>query len=398
MRIQTKDKKLCCGCTACEAICSHQAITMKPDGLGFLYPEIDDDRCVDCGLCNKVCQFTPDYNHWGNYDLPNVFGARNNNADIVARSQSGAMFFTFSEHCLEQGYVVYGAVLDNNFRAVRHARATTKAERNSMLNSKYIQSDMRGVYSQVRKDLKQGYKVLFSGTPCQVAGLKSFVGKRQQDNLLTIDIVCHAVPSPAVWASYVDYVERKNKSKIKDVRFRDKRYGQSQHFETFSLFNGRFLKKGIFSNMFGQHYIVRESCSNCPFTNMHRVGDVTIGDYWGWHEKHTEFNDDFGVSLVIVNSDKGKELLSACQEQLDIVTSNTTECLQPQLIAPMTPSPQYDDFTQRFITRGFEHVAGRYKYIGWRKKVKDTIAFIKNTIKNIIGENAAHALGRLLRK
>lgn len=384
MRISITNKKDCCGCTACENVCTHHAISMQADDLGFLYPHIDNALCVDCGLCGKVCQFRENYNRWDNYGTPKVYAIRNKHQEVLAGSQSGAAFYTFSEYCLRQGYILYGAVLDQTFK-VKHQRGKTTDDRDKMLFSKYVQSDMQGVFKEVKDDLKAGEKVLFSGTPCQIAGLKAFLGHQYQQNLLTIDLVCHAVPSPAVWKAYIDWIEKKFASKIEEVRFRDKQYGWNTHFETFRLANGKFLKRSTFQSLFYAHYMVRESCSNCHFTNLSRVGDVTIGDFWGWFNISDRFRDNKGVSLLFVNSEKGKELLDVCTSELDVIESNTIDCLQPQLQAPIQLSPQYKQFASDFAQYGFEYIGKKYADLGWRHKRDKGIFFMKRVIKKLIG-------------
>lgn len=368
MSINITDIKNCCGCTACEAVCAHNAISMREDEFGFLYPVVDNGKCIECRLCEKVCQFKKDYNRYNNFEKPEVYAIRNKDLKILSRSQSGAAFQTFSSYCLGQGYIIYGAILGKEYRIIRHSRATSMQERDAMLLSKYAQSNMLGVYKQVKQDLKNGDKVLFSGTPCQVAGLKSYLGKKLiGENLIAIDLVCHCVASPKVWCDYLDWTERKYHSKIINACFRDKRYGQSVSFETFKLANGKFIKTRLYLDMFFGHHIVRESCSNCPFTNTRRVGDLTIGDFWGWHNKRKEFDDDYGISLLLVNSNKGKQMLNACQSSLEILPSDTTECMQPQLKKPTSLFPQHAQFKAEYAKHSFEYVAKKYGFIGWKK-------------------------------
>ena len=226
----------CCGCTACASICSHDAISMKPDTLGFLYPEVDMEKCVDCGLCEKVCAFNDNYDTSLNLSQPDVYAARHKNMKEIEASQSGAAFVALSDWILEQGGVVYGAGYSEHFRVV-HKRATTKKERDEFRGSKYVQSDLNIVFRQVKDDLKMGLLVLFSGTPCQTAGLSSYIGGRLRDNLYLMDIVCHGVPGPFVWKDYLRYLEQKEKMSITAVNFRDKsKAGWRSHVESF-IFN-----------------------------------------------------------------------------------------------------------------------------------------------------------------
>ena len=172
--IKITDKSACCGCSACASICAHKAITMKPDGMGFLYPEVDESKCVDCGLCNQVCAFNSTYDKSQNLASPDVYAVRHKDMDEIETSRSGAVFIALSDWILEQGGIVYGAGYEGHFSVV-HKRAVSKEERNEFKGSKYVQSDLKDTFLQVKKDLKQGYKVMFSGTPCQTSGLLSYL-------------------------------------------------------------------------------------------------------------------------------------------------------------------------------------------------------------------------------
>lgn len=228
----------CCGCSACASVCSKNAIVMKPDALGFLYPFVDEAKCVDCGLCEKVCSFNDHYDVSLNLSQPLAYGARHKNAEEVASSRSGAAFIAISDYILENGGVVYGAGYADHFRVV-HKRAINKEERNEFKGSKYVQSDMNTVFREVKKDLKAGLVVLFSGTPCQTSGLNAFVGKQLRKNLFLVDIVCHGVPGPYLWRDYIAYLEKIQGSPIVWVNFRDKqKYGWRAHLESFIFKNG----------------------------------------------------------------------------------------------------------------------------------------------------------------
>lgn len=227
------DKSDCSGCTACESICPKEAIILKPDAMGFLYPEINADLCVDCGLCDKVCAFNDHYDTSNNLDIPEIYGARHKDMNEIESSRSGAAFIAISDYILEKGGVVYGAGWGNHFSVV-HKCATTPSERDEFKGSKYVQSDVRGIFKRVRSDLKAGKLVLFSGTPCQTAGLNAFIGKKLRENLILLDIVCHGVPGPRVWDEYLKYLEKKEKRQLVRVNFRDKSlFGWAAHRETF---------------------------------------------------------------------------------------------------------------------------------------------------------------------
>ena len=240
--IKIEKKEECCGCTACASICAHDAISMQPDALGFLYPVVDETKCVECGLCEKVCAFNDYYDTGLNFDKPLAYGARHKDMQEVETSRSGAAFIAISDYILENGGVVYGVGYAEHFRVV-HKRATTKEERNEFKGSKYVQSDMNTVFRQVKKDLRDGLTVLFSGTPCQTSGLHSYVGKHLRKNLFLVDIVCHGVPGPYLWRDYLNYLEKIQGSPIVWVNFRDKqKYGWRAHLESFIFKNGGGVK------------------------------------------------------------------------------------------------------------------------------------------------------------
>lgn len=235
--IKITNKEDCCGCTACASICPHDAITMEPDVLGFLYPKVNLEKCTECGLCEKVCAFNDNYDKTDNLEKIHAYGARHKDLSQVERSRSGAAFVAISDYILEHGGVVYGAGYESHFRVV-HKRAVSKEERDEFRGSKYVQSDLTGVFKQVRKDLKEGLTVLFTGTPCQTAGLHSFISKKLREKLFLVDIICHGVPSPYIWRDYLDYLEKQNSAEITYVNFRDKQqFGWKDHHETFK-FNG----------------------------------------------------------------------------------------------------------------------------------------------------------------
>lgn len=235
--IKITDSKDCCGCTACASICTHDAIKMEPDGLGFLYPKVDESKCVECGLCEKVCQFNDNYDKTLNYPTPIAYAARHKDVEEIMKSRSGAVFVALSDYILEQGGIIYGAGYKDHFR-VAHKRATNKTERDEFRGSKYVQSDLRGVFKLVKEDLKNGMTVLFTGTPCQTSGLNAYVGKKLRQKLILVDIVCHGVPGPYIWRDYIAFLEKKQGKKIIVVNFRDKAlFGWRDHKESY-LFEG----------------------------------------------------------------------------------------------------------------------------------------------------------------
>lgn len=386
--IQITNPADCCGCTACASVCVHNAITMQPDALGFLYPVVDKDKCTDCGLCEKVCAFNDNYDTSLNLPRPEAYAARHKDMSEVETSRSGAAFIAISDWILKHDGVVYGAGYADHFRVV-HKRATTKEERNEFKGSKYVQSDLTGVFRQVKQDLKGGKIVLFSGTPCQTSGLNSYVGKKLRENLYLLDIVCHGVPGPKLWDSYLCYLEKEQGDKISWVNFRDKQaYGWAAHHETFKFVNGGGDKMS-FTYSFYQHITFRYSCGKCHFCNTRRPSDITIADYWGWQKTDPNINkDDKGVSLVFVNTEKGRRLFEAVKNDLDFIPAKIENCIQPNLQHPSEIHPKRMDFERDFAKHGFKYVMYHYGDVGWRyriRKIKRDIIFnIKIVLKKIL--------------
>ena len=387
--IQINDPIDCCGCSACASVCAHGAITMKPDALGFLYPMVNTDKCTGCGLCEKVCAFHDDYDRSLNLLQPTAYGARHKEIKEMESSRSGAAFIALSDYIMGQGGVVYGAGYTDHFRVV-HKRANTKEQRNEFKGSKYVQSDLGDTFRQVKQDLKAGLTVLFSGTPCQTAGLHSFVGSRLRDNLILVDIVCHGVPSPYIWRDYIKYLEGKANAEIVHVDFREKEQcGWRAHKEAFRYSDTKRGKeiKETYTHLFYKHIMFRHSCGVCKYTNLQRPSDITIADFWGWEKTNPTANsDDKGLSLVLCNTEKGRQLFESVKERMNIFPAELSNCMQPNLKQPSAIHPQRMDFERDYARKGFVYVMKRYGNIGWRYKVERYMGKIKRAIKRIIGK------------
>ncbi len=337
MTVALKAKRDCCGCTACETICPHDAIEMQADSLGFFYPMVDSEKCVDCGICERVCQFNDNYNRSSNDGSKHVYAMRSSSSDDLLKSQSGAAFHSIAKSLIADGYYVCGAGFDKDFTA-KHKIVNDITNLQELRGSKYVQSNLQGIYIQIKNLLNDSGKVLFAGTPCQVSGLLSVLSETQKQSLLSIDIICHSVPSPRAWQMYVKWVEKKYDKKVLRVNYRDKRFGWKSCRETFYFDDGSEISRDSFRHfmMSASHFATRTSCANCPFTNMKRPGDITVGDFWGWEKFHEEFNDNQGVSLVLVNSSKGEKVINGILSKVLSVESNMEECHQPQLEHPIT--------------------------------------------------------------
>lgn len=356
-------KSECSGCTACQAICPHDAINMVPDSLGFKYPYINTENCINCGLCEKVCAFSEDYDKSLNLDSPEAYASRYKDINHILTSQSGAAFVAISDYILERDGVVYGVGYDQHFY-VLHKRATNYEQRDEFKGSKYVQSDLTGIFKSVKEDLKQGKNVLFTGTPCQTAGLHSYIGRKHRSNLLLCDIVCHGVPGPNLWRDYIAYLEKKHKKRIIKVNFRDKDWGWSSHKESF-LFDGENFKR-TYRFLFYTNLGLRYSCTECKYTNLQRPSDITISDFWGYENSIPDFSvDNTGISLMIINTEKGKDVFEKIKHKMHTVKVDLNCCMQPNLISPTKIHPKRKEFEALYVKEGFEVAMRTFGNLGW---------------------------------
>lgn len=358
MYLKNSEKHTCSGCTACMNICKQNAIIMKEDEEGFKYPYINKELCIKCGACYNIC---PNIKHNKENYIIEAYGVKHKNEEERSTSRSGGVFVAISDYILNKNGVIYGAELKDDF-TVCHNRATNKEERDKFKGSKYIQSDMKDIIQKVKQDLKDGKKVLFSGTPCQIAGVKSAIPIVHRENLYTCDIVCHGVPSEKVFKDYLKYMEKVTKSKIQKVNFRDKRFGWSSHYETMTFEDGTEKTTEYFKNLFYRHNILRPSCHNCNYANAHRPADITIADFWGIDEINPEFYDEKGVSLVIINNLKGKEIFENIKEELEVMECTIEDCLKYTytLNQPTPKSENREKFWEDYFKKDFNYIIEKY--------------------------------------
>ena len=328
--IEIRDKKDCCGCSACVQKCPKQCISLKEDEEGFLYPVVEIETCIDCGLCEKVCPVL----HQGEERKPlKIYAAKNQNEEIRKQSSSGGVFTLLAEEVIKEGGVVFGARFDEEWE-VKHDFTETMEGLGAFRGSKYVQSRIEDNFQKVEAFLKQGRKVLFSGTPCQVAGLKRFL-RKEYDNLLTVDFVCHGVPSPGVWRRYLketklNIYKNKRNVDIENISFRDKQIGWKKY--CFSLKYSELgvdgekktnayvelARNNIYMKGFLADLYLRPSCYACPAKCGKSDSDITIGDLWGAPFILGQ-DDDKGTSLVFINEDISylKNNLSLWAKEID---------------------------------------------------------------------------------
>ncbi len=377
------DPSKCCGCAACANVCPKQCIVLKEDNKGFAYPVVDESNCVNCGLCERVCPVLYPYE---NKTPREVNAVINPDEETRLRSSSGGVFTALAEHILQIGGVVFGAAFDNNWRV--HHISIDKVDKLDLLRrSKYVQSRIGQTYSSAEEYLKKGSQVLFSGTPCQIAGLKHFL-RKEYDNLLCVDVVCHGVPSPLVWEKYLDTLTRpeggdgKNTvlsslnvaSPIGDITFRDKlngwqkfgfvvrRSGDQREPEKFGLSsiyaNNEIIRESHNENIYMRGFLknlyLRPSCFVCPSRSGRSASDLTLGDFWNINEVCPNLNDDKGISLVLVNTEKGDRILKMLNVKTQAVTYK--QALAGNTVLERSPRhpKQSDLFWKKFPTEGLE--------------------------------------------
>lgn len=314
-----------------------------------------------------------------NWKQPKVYAVQHIDECTRAASRSGGIFTAISDLIIKNNGIVYGCVLDENFKAV-HIRADNVENRNRMRGSKYIQSKIGDTYKNVKDDLAMGKKVLFSGTSCQIAGLKKYLGQ-EYDNLLCVDIVCHGVPSPKVWKAYLKWQENKNKSNVKAVDFRNKKdYGWRDHTETLLFENGQSVSSKIFTNLFYEHSILRPCCYECPYKSVMHPGDITIADYWGIEKAAPEFDDNKGVSLVLVNNELGEKVFDSVKDAIKWKETKLEDSMQPPLKAPFPKPEGRKVFWSDFANKSFNYIANKYAGFGVVNKLKRTLGKIKRKL------------------
>ena len=361
MYLNTLDKKECCGCTACLHICPKQCISMKQDDEGFLYPVIDKNICINCGLCEKVCPVTtPVYKN----KKGDVYAAYVKDISQRMQSTSGGIFYVVAEWVIKQGGIVYGAAFDVNFK-LRHIGVDVMQDLNKLRGSKYLQSDLGNVFSEIKTYLQQGRWVYFTGVGCQVAGLNAFL-RKEYDTLITSDLVCHGVPSQLMFDWYMDYLRKKEKGNIVSYSFRDcKGWGGCETYEYVSQIRGRGIKKlhgyflspYLYSFMWAFDY--RYSCYDCKFAKVPRQGDITLADYWGVKKFFRNLDVSKGVSLILINNKKGEFVWERIKYKIELHKSCLEDAAEKNgNLIHTTKMPEIRKYCYDLIRkRGYDSVA-----------------------------------------
>lgn len=381
------DKFKCCGCHACYNACPQNAIIMKKNELGFKYPVIDKEKCINCGLCQKVC---PILNKKEINNKPIAYACINKNEDVRKESSSGGVFTLIAERILELNGVVFGAEFDKDLNVI-HSYVENKEDLCRLRKSKYVQSNINDSYKIAKKFLSEDRYVLFTGTPCQIEGLYSYL-QNDYNKLYTQDIICHGVPSPTIWEKYKENLEKQKNIKIVNMNFRDKSNGWMSYFLKYTDSTNKeyyeLNSKSRYMKLFLKNYILRDSCYNCAFKNKNRISDITLADFWGIQNINEKMFDNKGTSLVIVNSEKGNKLFNSIKKDINYVKTNLEEAIKynpsmiksskkpnnrEELLAKLRNCDDWDRIIKKYITEEniFKQIVNTIKSIA--KKISNKV-------------------------
>ncbi len=392
--INIQNKVDCCGCNACGDICGKKAISFKTDNEGFWYPEVDKEKCIDCGLCEKVCPvINVDSIKRNDKEVPICYAAQCKNLQSLFDSTSGSAFATIAERMYKEGGFVGGAVFNEDY-SVTQFISSDKADLEKLRNSKYVQSNSEGFFIAVRDLLKAGEKVLVCGLPCQMAALKSFLMK-DYENLIILDLICLGINSPKILRGYLDYMEEKHGSKIIYYKAKNKELGWRQLTTKLVFENGDVEYDKKDTNYFtygfvGTHAFSRPSCYECKFKGFPRIADITIGDLWGAERMvGKEYDRDLGTSVIMINSLKGEAFFESVKPSFKYKEVNLKDVIQDNspLIKPISkPAINRELFYADLNSMRFVDFANKYiklpvnQPLKAKTKIKNILKFVRQTV------------------
>ncbi|ALU13852.1 coenzyme F420 hydrogenase beta subunit domain-containing protein [Eubacterium limosum] len=389
------NKQTCTGCHACAAKCPKQCIKMISDTEGFWYPQINEEECIDCGLCEKVCPVITPIKFADTFK-PVAYACYNTDEKTRLASSSGGVFTLMAETVLKQGGVVFGAGFDEGFN-VCHQCVERVEELDKLRMSKYVQSKIGEAYREAEAFLKADRMVLFTGTPCQIGGLKAYLGK-PYDHLITQDIICHGVPSPIVWKYYINFCKKNNNERITEkITFRRKDFGWKKFSLAITYESGKEYCQDFTQDLFMKGFLkdlyLRTSCHACAFKSVKRHSDITLADFWGIENVAPEMFDDKGTSLVLIQSEKGKALFKSIEKNLICQGVDLDEALKynPAAIRPAPIPKNREAFYNRFGKEPFDKIIHDLTKLTFKDKVRAAGARvvsklgIKEQVKKLFG-------------
>ena len=368
-------KEECCGCGACITACPQKCIQMEEDEEGFRYPIIEKNKCINCGLCNKSCPYLNTEER--GVENPVAMGIVNLNEEKSKYSSSGGFFPAIAEYIISKGGTVYGAVLTNDCHSVNHIRVNSVYGLKDLYGSKYLQSDTKNSYFKVKNDLDDGLYVLFSGTPCQIAGLKTYL-RKEYSKLICVEVVCHGVPSSSVWRKYLDYIENKVGPRISKVVFRDQKMKKNGGVLIMYIENDKGHSyrapswQDPFYKLFLENKILRPHCYRCKYKKTHYLADFTIADFWGIQNIAPNFGEEGKVSLVILNNEKAKRIFEDIKENLQFIETDIDKALMsnPPYNESVNKSDDRDRFFKDNIQMSFAALKKKYSRLSLKERVK----------------------------
>lgn len=375
----------CCGCGACYQICPKKCIQMIENERGFLIPNVDDLTCIECGACLKVCPeiIQPTFN-----SVRKAHAAIVDNDELLRTSTSGGVFGMLATYIISVGGTVYGCAWNENLVA-QQKRIESIDELSQIQKSKYVQSDTNTSFLEVRKDLQQGRAVLYSGTACQIGGLRKFLNGKEE-GLVTVEVACHGVPSPGLFGKYLDWKGSKEGSRVTEMQFRNKeKHKKGEHYMfVLSYENGKeryyCSDEDPYYGSFLNGRTLRETCYHCKYKDTHRVADILLSDYWGIEKEHKNFPAKHGASAVVITSEKGEELFQNIREHL-IVENSTFEKITAHNKSIISSSKCVEERKLQSININSDLLFNELK----------PVVSIKNKIKNLVPENIKYFLKRL---
>ena len=356
------EKKQCTGCMACKNICPKKAITVEIGKDGFEYTKIDKQYCINCGLCKKVCPVINKLQE--NRNEIQVYCCKNKDKNIRLQSSSGGIFTLIAEWILNQDGVVFGVKFNENMEAI-HDYIETKDKLELFRGSKYLQSRIEDNYEKVKMFLLEKRKVLFTGTPCQIEGLLAYLGK-EYNNLYTQDIICHGVPSPKVWRKYLEYIQNKNRDNLEKINFRKKDILGWKDYQVYYKYNNtdQYIhhKDDIYMRMFLKNLILRESCYNCNFKKIKRASDITIADFWGIDKINLDFYDEKGISAIMINSLKGKEIFEDIKLNMEFSKADINDIIKYNscICKSTNYNIEREEFFKDLEEKDFEYIISKF--------------------------------------
>lgn len=358
------NKEDCCGCNACVNICPRNCISFKLDEHGSYYPYKNKENCIDCGACEIVCPIL----HNNSFKLNNkIYACKNKDDEIRKISSSGGIFSAIAKYVIgHNGYVV-GAAFSNDYYNVHHVIIDNEEDLALLRGAKYIHSNIESTFKEIKKLLVSNIIVLFSGTPCQIAGLKSFLHHQEYINLICVDVVCHGVPRTGVYQWYIKTLEKKYNSKVIFVTFRDKKNGWRNSSVVFKFENGKDLSMPSTDNSYMRGYInnlyIRLSCTKCKFKNFQSGSDFTLSDFWGSSELRKYKKDNIGVSVVSVNTEKGAKIFNIIKDQLNdvsLIDKGVAYVFNENVSNSAKISSRSQEFLANYRTEDFDRLINQY--------------------------------------